>query len=59
MGGLNTMRNGAPYGAPFLCVRRIEMLVQIYVNSSFGPLLWLVEAGRHQTSAGDSIISVV
>lgn len=53
------MRNGAPYGAPFLCVRRIEMLVQIYVNSSFRPLLWLVEAGRHQTSAGDSIISVV
>lgn len=59
MGGLMTMGNGALYGAPFQCVRRIEMLVQIYVNSSFRPLLWLVEAGRHQTSAGDSIVSVV
>lgn len=54
------MRNGAPYGAPFLCVRRIEMLVQIYVNSSFkGMLLCFVEAGRHQVSAGDSIVCVV
>ena len=47
-------------GAPFPCVRRIEMLVQIYVNSSFmGLLLCLVEAGRYQISAGDFILSVV
>lgn len=49
--------NGVRNERRFRCVRRIEMYqFQIYVNRHWlNALLWLVEAGRHQFSTGDSI----
>lgn len=54
-------RNGTPWGTPFLLCEKDRNvgLESMSTDAYVSVLLWFVEAGRHQSSTGDFILSLL